>query len=81
MPKNKGSYIFNYAEYARNLRQEIHSYPEVGFDLPKTLPDTAVPLHNVCFDVDEGRLEYGISTFVNFVWIIRAMLNCKADKK
>jgi len=26
-----------YAEYARKLREEIHMYPEIGFDLPKTL--------------------------------------------
>ena len=26
-----------YAEYARQLRQQIHMYPEIGFDLPKTL--------------------------------------------
>ena len=26
-----------YAEYARRLREELHMYPEIGFDLPKTL--------------------------------------------
>lgn len=27
----------DYAAYARQLRQELHQYPEIGFDLPKTL--------------------------------------------
>ena len=26
----------NYADYARNLRHELHQIPELGFDLPKT---------------------------------------------
>ena len=26
-----------YADYARRLREQIHMYPEIGFDLPKTL--------------------------------------------
>ena len=29
--------MFDYAAYARQLREEIHMYPEIGFDLPKTL--------------------------------------------
>ncbi|MBP3304624.1 MAG: amidohydrolase [Oscillospiraceae bacterium] len=29
--------IFDYAAYAQSLREEIHMYPEIGFDLPKTL--------------------------------------------
>ncbi len=27
----------NYADYARSLRHELHQYPEIGYDLPKTL--------------------------------------------
>ena len=27
----------DYAAYARNIRRELHEYPEIGFDLPKTL--------------------------------------------
>lgn len=27
----------NYADYARELRHELHMYPEIGYDLPKTL--------------------------------------------
>ena len=27
----------NYADYARALRHELHMYPEIGYDLPKTL--------------------------------------------
>ena len=27
----------NYADYARELRHELHQYPEIGYDLPKTL--------------------------------------------
>ena len=26
-----------YARYAQTIREEIHMYPEIGFDLPKTL--------------------------------------------
>ena len=29
--------MFDYASYAKSLREEIHQYPELGFDLPKTL--------------------------------------------
>jgi len=29
--------MFDYAAYAQSLREEIHMYPEIGFDLPKTL--------------------------------------------
>jgi len=29
--------MFDYASYAKSLREEIHMYPELGFDLPKTL--------------------------------------------
>ncbi len=29
--------MFDYAAYARNLREELHRIPEIGFDLPKTL--------------------------------------------
>ena len=27
----------NYADYGRSLRHELHMYPEIGYDLPKTL--------------------------------------------
>ena len=29
--------MFDYAAYARALRRELHQYPEIGFDLPRTL--------------------------------------------
>lgn len=29
--------MFNYADYARQLRHELHRFPEIGYDLPKTL--------------------------------------------
>ena len=29
--------MFNYADYARELRHELHQIPEIGFDLPKTI--------------------------------------------
>lgn len=29
--------MIDYAAYARNLREELHRIPEIGFDLPKTL--------------------------------------------
>ena len=29
--------MFDYAGYARQLREELHRIPEIGFDLPKTL--------------------------------------------
>lgn len=29
--------MFDYAAYARELRHELHQYPEIGYDLPKTL--------------------------------------------
>ena len=28
--------MFNYADYARQLRHELHQIPEIGYDLPKT---------------------------------------------
>ena len=27
----------DYAAYARSIRRELHEYPEIGFDLPKTI--------------------------------------------
>ena len=29
--------MFNYAAYAQKIREELHMYPEIGYDLPKTL--------------------------------------------
>ena len=29
--------MFDYAAYSKSLREELHMYPELGFDLPKTL--------------------------------------------
>ena len=29
--------MMDYASYARELRRQLHMYPEIGFDLPKTL--------------------------------------------
>ena len=29
--------MFDYVEYAKQLRHELHQIPEIGFDLPKTL--------------------------------------------
>ena len=29
--------MFDYAAYAQKLREEIHMYPEIGYDLPRTL--------------------------------------------
>lgn len=29
--------MFDYAAYAVALRRELHQYPEIGFDLPRTL--------------------------------------------
>ena len=29
--------MFDYAEYARKIREEIHEYPEIGYDLEHTL--------------------------------------------
>ena len=29
--------MFDYAAYAISLRRELHQYPEIGFDLPRTL--------------------------------------------
>jgi len=29
--------MFNYADYARSLRHELHQCPEIGYDLPQTL--------------------------------------------
>ena len=29
--------MIDYASYVRDLRRQIHKYPEIGFDLPKTL--------------------------------------------
>ena len=29
--------MFDYAAYSKSLREELHQYPELGFELPKTL--------------------------------------------
>lgn len=29
--------MFDYVQYAKDLRHELHQYPEIGFDLPRTL--------------------------------------------
>ena len=29
--------MFDYAAYAQRIREQLHMYPEIGFDLPKTL--------------------------------------------
>ena len=29
--------MFDYAAYAKSLREELHMYPELGFELPRTL--------------------------------------------
>ena len=43
--------MFNYADYARDLRHELHQIPEIGYDLPKT---TAV----VKRELDAMGIEY-----------------------
>lgn len=53
--------MFDYAEYARNLRHEIHQYPEIGFDLPKTLAVVRRELDAMGIPYTE---EYGKSSIV-----------------
>ena len=43
--------MFDYFSYAKEIRRELHKYPEIGFDLPKTL---ALVRH----ELDEMNIPY-----------------------
>ena len=45
----------NYAEYAINLRHELHQCPEIGYDLPQTLAIIRRELeaNGIAYTVDE----------------------------
>ncbi len=53
--------MFDYAAYARKLRRELHQYPEIGFDLPRTLALVRRELENMGIPYTE---EYGRSGIV-----------------
>ena len=54
----------NYAEYAINLRHELHQCPEIGYDLPQTLAIIALGLFAFCFATVGGLLIGQILCFV-----------------
>ena len=53
--------MFDYAAYARALRRELHQYPEIGFDLPRTLALVRRELEEMGIPYTE---EYGRSGIV-----------------
>ena len=53
--------MFDYAAYARRLRRELHQYPEIGFDLPRTLALVRRELEDMGIPYTE---EYGRSGIV-----------------
>ena len=48
--------MFDYCEYARNLRHQLHQVPEIGFDLPETM---AI----VKRELDETGIPYTVDQF------------------
>lgn len=55
---------FDYAAYAVELRKELHMYPEVGFDLPKTLALVRRELDSMGIEYTE---KYGTSSIVGTI--------------
>jgi len=53
--------MFDYAAYAQKLREEIHMYPEIGFDLPRTLAVVRRELEDMGIPYTE---KYGKSSIV-----------------
>ena len=53
--------MFDYAAYAQQLREEIHMYPEIGFDLPRTLAVVRRELEDMGIPYTE---KYGKSSIV-----------------
>ena len=53
--------MFDYSAYARQMRHELHQYPEIGFDLPKTLALVRRELDAAGISYTE---EYGKSSIV-----------------
>ena len=47
--------MFNYADYATQLRHELHQCPEIGYDLPQTLAIIRRELeaNGIAYTVDE----------------------------
>ena len=56
--------MFDYVSYARNLRHELHQYPEIGFDLPKTLAIVRRELDGMGIPYTE---QYGKSSIVGTI--------------
>ena len=52
-------------EYIISLRNEIHGYPEVGFDLPKTISVVKRELDNVGIVYSESYGESSVVAFIN----------------
>lgn len=53
--------MFDYVQYAKELRHELHQHPEIGFDLPKTLSVVRRELDAMGISYTE---EYGKSSIV-----------------
>lgn len=53
--------MFDYVEYAKQLRHELHQIPEIGFDLPKTLAVVRRELDSMGISYTE---KYGKSSIV-----------------
>ena len=56
--------MFNYADYARQLRHELHQIPEIGFDLPKTTAVVKRELEAMGLPYTE---KYGKSSIVTYI--------------
>ncbi len=52
-------------EYIISLRHEIHEYPEIGFDLPKTIAVVKRELHNLGIQYTEKYGESSVVAIIN----------------
>lgn len=57
--------MFDYAAYARSLREELHMYPELGFDLPKTLAVVHRELDAIGLTYTDKYCESSVISLVN----------------
>ena len=57
--------MFNYADYARSLRHELHQIPEIGYDLPKTTAVVKRELEAMGLPYTEKYGKGSIVTYIN----------------
>ena len=57
--------MFDYAAYSKALREEIHMYPELGFDLPKTLAVVHRELDSMGLTYTDKYCESSVISVIN----------------